>query len=462
MRQLLLWTVIAAALIGCDPFANPVSGRLAFSSDTISFDTVFSGVGSATRELRVVNRENDPLLIDRIWLGGGANSPFRLNINGVAATTAEGIVLARRDSIFIFVEVTIDPTGADAPLAVVDSVSFVSGGFAGQVILEAWGQDIRLAGGEINADEVWSEGKPYVIYRSLFIDTLTTLTLEAGTRVYFHFGASVTVAGSLHSSGTPDKRVLLATDRLEEEYKDVPGGWRGIRFLDCSRDNYLKYTDIRNAVMAVELAGEEGGAPDLSLDGSRLMHNTVASLAARGADVFAVNSVFAHSGFSTVSLTEGGTASFIFCTMESRWEYAYRSEPVVFIGPGKGVLPDVTVRNSVISGTLTSELSINGSAGEALSKFRADSSLIKVDTLRSSWYSAGMFRNVITGPNPRFIDEGKYDFRPDTLSPLLDRAGRTEAAIWPVDIRYRSRLGDAGPDIGAYERQPGEKRKEKQ
>ncbi|MCA1741681.1 MAG: hypothetical protein LC630_04280, partial [Bacteroidales bacterium] len=359
MRHIILFLLIAAACLGCDPLANPVSGPLSFSSDTVSFDTVFSGVGSATMEFRVINKENDPLLIDRIWLGGGTNSPFRLNINGVPDTGAEEIVLGRNDSIFIFVEVTIDPTGDDAPLAVLDSVNFVSGSFAGRVILEAWGQDIWLVDEDIDSDAVWTEGKPYVIKNSLLIDTLATLTLGPGTRVFFHYGATVTVAGSLHSSGTPDKRVLLATDRQEDEYADVPGRWKGIRYLDCSRNNFLVFTDVRNAVMAVELDGKESSLPDLLINGTRLMHNTVASLVARNADVFAVNSVFAHSGFSTVSLTEGGSGDFIYCTMESRWEYAYRSQPVMFIGPGKGVLPDVTVINSVITGTLDNELHID-------------------------------------------------------------------------------------------------------
>ncbi|MFN2336784.1 MAG: hypothetical protein ABR560_07420 [Bacteroidales bacterium] len=457
MRHIILFLLIAAACLGCDPLANPVSGPLSFSSDTVSFDTVFSGVGSATMEFRVINKENDPLLIDRIWLGGGTNSPFRLNINGVPDTGAEEIVLGRNDSIFIFVEVTIDPTGDDAPLAVLDSVNFVSGSFAGRVILEAWGQDIWLVDEDIDSDAVWTEGKPYVIKNSLLIDTLATLTLGPGTRVFFHYGATVTVAGSLHSSGTPDKRVLLATDRQEEEYADVPGRWKGIRYLDCSRNNFLVFTDVRNAVMAVELDGKESSLPDLLINGTRLMHNTVASLVARNADVFAVNSVFAHSGFSTVSLTEGGSGDFIYCTMESRWEYAYRSQPVMFIGPGKGVLPDVTVINSVITGTLDNELHIDASAPEASARFRADSSLIRVDTLRSGWYSGSLFRDVLTRQNPRFIDESIYDFRPDTLSPLLDRAGRTEAVTWPDDIRNKSRMTDDGPDIGAYERQPGER-----
>ncbi len=460
MRHIILFLTLAAACLGCDPLANPVSGNLSFSADTVSFDTVFSGVGSATMEFRTINAGRDPVLIDRIWLGGGDNSPFRLNINGLPVTSDENLVLARNDSLFIFVEVTIDPSGADAPVAVVDSVNFISGDFTGRVILEAWGQDIWLVDDDIYEDTFWSAGKPYVIKGTFFIDTLTTLTLGPGTRIYLHHGAGITVAGSLQSAGTPDNRVIIATDRLEEEYTNLPGRWKGIRFIDCSRNNFLNFTQVRNAEIAVELAGMESSVPNLSLNGSMLMHNTVASLSARHAEVFAVNSVFSHSGFSTVSLTEGGSYEFVYCTMESRWEYGYRSEPVLFIGPGEGELPDVTLLNSVITGTLGSELKIDGSASEASLIFRADSSLLRVDTLRSSWYSGTLFRDVITGASPRFIDEGAYDFRPDTLSPLLDIAGRTEAVAWPGDIRNKPRLTDDGPDIGAFERQPGEKRKE--
>jgi len=86
MRIILFLLLAAAACIGCDPLANPVSGRLSSSQDTISFDTVFTGRGSATMELRAVNRGNEPLRIDRIWLGGGTTSPFRLNINGDPVT----------------------------------------------------------------------------------------------------------------------------------------------------------------------------------------------------------------------------------------------------------------------------------------------------------------------------------------------------------------------------------------
>ncbi len=458
MRQLILSLLIAAALLGCDPLANPVSGPVAFSSDTVSFDTVFSAVGSVTMEFRAINRGSDPLLIDRIYLGGGTTSPFRLNINGVPAVNSDKITLAHGDSLFVFVDVTIDPANEVYPVAVLNSVVFESGSFASRVILEAWGQDIWLLEDAVTGTATWTEGKPYVIQGSLLVDTTATLVMSPGTRVFFHHDASMTVAGTLITMGDVEKPVVFASDRLEQEYKDVPGYWKGITFLDCSRNNVLESTVIRNAMISVRLSGNEANKPDILLGKVRLMHNSVASLVARNAHVLAVNSLFAHSGFSTVSLTEGGIYDFIHCTMANRWEYSFRSEPVMFIGKGEGVLPVVTVVNTAITGTLNNELFIDAVPSELTGKFLADSSLIKVDTISSDWYVRSLFKGVQTTPLPRFIDESAYDFRPDTLSPLLDIAGRTEAISWSRDIRNMPRPTGAGPDIGAFERQPGEKK----
>lgn len=458
MRQLILSLLIAAALLGCDPLANPVSGPVTFSSDTVSFDTVFSTVGSMTMEFRAINRGNDPLLIDRIYLGGGTGSPFRLNIDGVPSLSSGEVIVAQGDSLFVFVDVTIDPLNEVNPVAVLDSVVFESGNYTGRVILEAWGQDIWLIEDEVTGTATWTEGKPYVINGSLLVDTTATLVMSPGTRVFFHRLASMTVAGTLITMGDVEKPVVFASDRLEQVYEDVPGYWKGITFLDCSRNNVLESTDIRNAEISVRLSGSETNKPDILLGKVSLMHNSVASLVARNANVLAVNSLFAHSGFSTLSLTEGGTYEFIHCTMANRWEYSFRSEPVMFIGKGQGVLPQVTVVNTAITGTLNNELFINAFPSEVTGKFLADSSLIKVDTTGSSWYVMGLFKKVQTTPLPRYIDESAYDYRPDTLSPLLDVAGRTESVIWSRDIRNKPRPTGAGPDIGAFERQPGEKK----
>jgi len=281
----------------------------------------------------------------------------------------------------------------------------------------------------------------------------------AGTRIFFHNNAGMTVAGTLVTDGNFDKPVLFASDRTEKEYGDVPGQWKGIDFQDCSTGNLLINTEIRNAVIAVKITSIDDGNPDMKISGSKLMHNTVSSLVAQGADIECVNSLFAHTGFSTVSISEGGSCDFVFCTLANRWEYGYRQEPVLFIGKGGGILPVVRIINSVITGNLIDELVIDALSGEISGKIYADSSLIKTDTLKSQWWNSNAFIDVQTKGDPRFIDESNWDLRPDTLSPLIDRAGRTEALLRPYDIRNMLRPTGVAPDIGAYERQPGEKKK---
>ena len=458
MRQFFIVILTVLLCLGCDPLRNPGYGHVSFSSDTVYFDTVFSSIGSVTREFRAINSGNEPLLIDRIYLGGGSGSPFRLNIDGEPVTGKDGVVIASGDSIFVFVDVLIDPSGAAAPVAVTDSVVFESGGYTMRVILEAWGQDIWLFSNAVTGNALWTEGKPYVVYGSLTVDTGATLTLGAGTRVFFHNKASMTVAGSLVTDGSFDKPVLMASDRTAKEYDDVPGQWKGIEFQDVSTGNLLMHTEIRNAVIAVSVTSADDGIPDLKITGSKLIHNSVSSLVARGADIECVNSLFAHSGFSTVSLSGGGSCDFIFCTLVNRWEYGYRTEPVLYTGKGESKLPAVRIINSVITGTLPGEMEIDASAEEIFGKIYADSSVIKTDTLTNGWWNRNLFISVQTKADPRFLDEANWDFRPDTLSPLVDRAGKSEALIRPYDIRNMPRPTGVRPDIGAYERQPGERR----
>jgi hypothetical protein len=86
---------------------------------------------------------------------------------------------------------------------------------------------------------------------------------------------------------------------------------------------------------------------------------------------------------------------------------------------------------------------------------------MKLDTLNASfWYKDG-FPGAIINKDPLFLDITRWDMRPDTLSPLLNNGNPDFSQIYPSDIRGVSRLLDALPDIGAYERVPGERRKVK-
>ena len=82
--------------------------KLQFSSDTITFDTVFASVGSITKTLTIYNN-NSFDVSSNIKLQGISAGNFRMNIDGTPGNTQNNIVIPENDSIFIFIEVTINP-----------------------------------------------------------------------------------------------------------------------------------------------------------------------------------------------------------------------------------------------------------------------------------------------------------------------------------------------------------------
>jgi len=459
MRLTYIMLCIAAFCVACDPLANPRHGEVTFSSDTVFFDTVFTSMGSATLEVRALNKSDRPLAIDRIWLAGGEHSAFRINIDGNPDGYVSNKILAAGDSIFIFIEVKIDPVNSDLPVAVTDSVMFSSGDNLSRIFLQAWGQDIILLKNVTSGNATWSGTKPYVIYGDFSVDTLNTLTVLPGTSIYFHNKASMTVSGTLIVQGNVDNPVLFASDMTYEDYRDVPGQWKGITFNSCSRDNKISGAAIRNAGIALNMQGKDmTDMPDLDLFNVSVLHNSVSSLNAVAAHIKAANCVFGHTGFSTIHLADGGDADLVHCTVAERWGYTFRSVPAVYIEKGDGTtLPAVNVRNSVIAGDRTNEIDIETTPAELPGKIYFDSSFVQTDTLQTTWWNRTAFKGVLISNKPGFINWNEYDFRPDTLSVLQDRAGKNTARAYPSDIRNRPRPAFNGPDIGAYERQPGEK-----
>jgi hypothetical protein len=92
-----------------DEIITDSSAKLSFSTDTLIVDTVFSTIGSTTRRIVVYNRNNQRINISTIAVAGGLNSQFRINVDGVSGNQHQNVEIEANDSLFIFVEVTIDP-----------------------------------------------------------------------------------------------------------------------------------------------------------------------------------------------------------------------------------------------------------------------------------------------------------------------------------------------------------------
>jgi hypothetical protein len=458
---------IFAFLFSCQKNQVNENHSLLFSADTVYFDTVFATIGSITRELRVKNGNNQKLTIDEIYLAGGTKSQFRLNIDGEPGWSKKKVEIEPGDSIFIFVDVNVNPTNQDSPLAVTDSITFRAGGNTFEIQLLAWGQDINLFENKIIGTQAWNKQKPYVIYGTVLVDTLATLTVGEGSRINFHSNSSMKVAGTLVVNGTLIAPVVFAGDRLEKMYKDIPGQWHGIGFLDISSGNKIDHAEIRNSVNGLSLgeSNYNGLTPDLQIMNSSVMHSTVTCLSSVHGKIKAANLIFSHTGKYCINLSSGGDYSFTHCTIYNQWNYGFRLTPSVYVsekadqaGGDAGNLI-LSFNNCVIYGDLVSELNIIPSGITFTGNYLMDHCLFKLDTLQASFWSAERFKGTIINKDPEFIDPLTYDFRPDTLSPLIDMGNPVYGTAYPYDFRGESRTKDGKPDIGAFERIAGELKK---
>lgn len=456
--------ILFLLVISCERDNISISTDILFSQDTIHFDTVFTTIGSTTRELRVRNPGRKPLLIDHIYLAGGLASSFRLNIDGEAVNEKKDVGIDAGDSLYIFIDAYINPLASNSAVAVTDSIMFEISGQTRKVQLLAWGQDIFLVKNKEIKSETWDNTKPYVIYGSSMVDTSETLIINEGAKVYFHRQASLTIAGSLVVNGSYDSPVLFASDRLEKQYTDIPGQWSGIYFLNTSRGNVISHSVIRNSIYGIKVGEPVNSAivPDLKLFYSDISHSSISGLSAVKANIQAANNIISHCGYYCIFIEAGGDYTFTHCTFFNRWDYGFRLSSLLHISEEPAVSGtassqlNLDLRNCVVYGDVTSEIQIIPSENQFTGNYFFDHCLIKLDTVNSAFWSRSRFPATRVNKNPLFIDDFLYDYRPDTLSPLINMGSTLYIADYPLDFREISRNTDGKPDIGAFERKPGE------
>lgn len=441
---------------------------LRFSEDTVMFDTVFTSFGSTTAVLKVYNPYNEDMSIDAVELAGGDNSNFRVNINGFEGPYLQDVRIRERDSLFIFVEVTIDPAGVDAPFVVTDSLVFHTRELSQTVKLIAYGQDVIVLRKEKLKTQTFSKGRPYLIYDYAVVDSFQQLTIEAGAKLHFHKGASLLVLGTLVANGKHDDPIVIEGDRLEDFYSDKPGQWGFVQFFPGSKNNQLHHTIIRNGTMGIRADSiGNGSEPPLILGNCRFEHISSIGLLAETSNILVYNSLFADCGVHSVALTVGGSYEFYHCTIANFFSmFKSRTTPALLLNnyytddnkktvivPMKKAL----FANCIIYGYNYSEIglelkSTSAETSEQEINYCFDHTLIKVPAANFDVSDKTKFINVITSKAPSFIDSNKYDYRLDTLSAAQNVGKKEYGLLYPKDILNANRNDDDGPDLGIYER----------
>ena len=205
--RILIITLLGGALFfACHPepsFIEESDAALAFNLDTVFFDTVFTTVGTVTEAFRVYNPHNQFLKIDEIALAGGASSVYRINVDGTPGIHFTEVEIAPRDSLYVFVEATLDPNESDDILRIQDSIVFSTNGNIQDVDLVAWGQDVHMISRDtIDVPTTWIADKPYLIVGYAYVDSVSSLSIDPGVKVFLHRDALIYVEGSLQVNGT--------------------------------------------------------------------------------------------------------------------------------------------------------------------------------------------------------------------------------------------------------------------
>ncbi len=437
---------------------------LHFSDSTITFDTLLTTISSPTKNLRVSNLSNENINISSIKLAGGNRNGFRLNINGEVANELINIQIQPKDSIFIFIEATLEKTGFGKPLITEDSIIFKVNSVEQKVKLKAWGQDFVMIQGTKIKTATWTNDRPYLIYNQSLVDSDQTLTIEAGAQIYFHKKAGLVVKGTLIVNGTEDANVIFEGDRLESAYSEIPDQWNGIVLCSGSHLNSIDHAMIRNANIGLQVGTIElNGNASLELSNTRIENMSWAGIWAMKSKIKAYNCLVSNVRYYNTALLLGGDYQFYHTTFANYYndlsngnrttETLVLSNYLIDSKSGNryvGDLQAATFGNCIITGNRANELLISMDK-QGLANYMFDRSLIQIsDTFKLADQSH--FTGVIRNVNPRFKSPYHGNYELDTLSIAKDYGRAEYGKRFPVDLKNMSRISDSGPDLGTFER----------
>ena len=487
---------------------SPSTGSLQFSKDTVYLDTVFTNIGSSTYNLKVYNKSDDDISIPAVRLALGETSNYRLSVDGTAGKNFNNIEVLAKDSLFIFIESTIDIknfTNPNGTYLYTDQIEFDAGSNLQKVELVTLVQDAVFIypdrdnttkvvetltldiGGELVETELqgrellpteltFTKEKPFVIYGFATVPNGETLTIEAGSRLHFHEnsgiivsnGASINVNGAYSNDlDLLENEVIFEGDRLEPGFSQVPGQWGTIWLLDGSVDNTINYATIKNSTIGVLSDGNPDEANDkLTITNTQIYNSSSFGVLGRNTSISGENVVINNSGLSSFAGTLGGKYNFTHSTIVNYWDNGFRQFPAVLLNnfvldeDNVATIADLTeanFNNCIIYGNDNPEILLDEiEDASVVFNFKFTNCLIRFEDNS----------NNFTGVNYDFNDTAKYEgnifnedpnFKDVEFNELIigdDSAANGQglssfATQIPFDILNVNRT--SLPDLGAYQ-----------
>jgi len=473
---------------------------LFFSKDTVYLDTVFTNIGSSTYTLKVYNRADKAVQIPVIHLENGEDSGYRLNVDGIPGKSFENVEIPARDSIYVFIETTIDYNQVTDPLYVdrilfdtgeneqsvhlvtlVQDAHFLYPGRENGVVqtIQLEGFDQPIIGRYLTDDElVFTDEKPYVIYGHMIVgdenNNAKTLVMQPGTRVHFHANSgliveansSLQILGEQSQQGQPPQDVVLEGDRLEPEFSDTPSQWNYIYLRNGSQGHIIRNAVIKNAIAGIVVEGLTGvQTPTLQLYNTQIYNMGTFGVLGYFTNIKGENVVIGNTGRSSFAGILGGVYEFTHCTFANYWTFGRENPTLLLTNNTRNPetnqvqyaadLVKADFINCIIYGSKNVEWGLDN-AGEADFEFRFDSCFMKFydpngdyDNALYNLNDSDRYFQVITTGIPDFQSTTSNDYLIGENSACNGNASPEGTAAVPLDILGVTRGNPA--DIGAYE-----------
>ena len=470
--------ILFVLLFSCrkeDEIIGSASANIKLSTDSISFDTVFTTIGSITKNFRIYNPYKESIKISSIQLKKQNNSQFRINIDGLPGNQTD-IVIPAKDSIFGFVEVTVDPNNQLNPFFIEDEIVFFTNGNEKSLKLLAYGQnanyfipDTKIQGlpeFSIIANEfeniTLTKDKPYVIYGYAVVDSNATLNIEAGARIYFHNNGGLWVyrGGNIQVNGKLAEPVLFRGSRLDRNYDDVAGQWDRIWINEGSTNNNINYAIIENSFIGIQAEYFPfSNNPQVSNNQLNIKNTIIRNTSGFGIlgtlyQINAENLLIENCGEYNVALTGSGNYTFKHCTFANYWNESQRQTPLFYAqnyqSSSNGLIvgnPTLRVENSIIDGRLDDEWGFEAIDTTSVD-FQFENCIIKSDTIltgnRYSNCSQSSRDNLFTNPSDR-------DYTLSQISMAVNFGKPSVGFQVPLDLAGNARTLDSAPDAGCFE-----------
>jgi hypothetical protein len=463
-----------------DDITTSSSDMLSFSHDTVLFDTVFVTMGSTTKRLKLYNSSSSTIVISSISVDGGANSQFRINVDGVSGNSHSNVEIEAHDSLFIFAEVTIDPNNILSPFVATDKINFLTNGNQQIVHLVAWGQNAHyyVANQYANGipivyldkgtspgtlDSTWINDKPYVIYGGyLTLDGDDKLTIDPGVRVHIHNNSGIWIYenGNIQVNGTQTDPVTFQGTRLEYAWQDIPGQWDRIWINEGSSDNVFNYAIIKNAFIGIQAETNPfNQTPTIStntlrLNNCEIHNNSAVGVFATNYNITDTNSVITNSGQYNLILRGGGDFRFNHTTIANYWNEGTRTTPSVFLqnyyvdafgATQIGNIDSANFYNCIIHGDQDIEFDMDIHASGNIN-FLLDHCLLKT----TNSVVGNNYNNILLNPSGTiFVDKALHDYHIVPGNSPANNLGLNFGLGVTTD--HDGIIRNDPPDLGAYE-----------